>query len=401
MNYVNDFLDSFMDMFVDMSFYLMIGLIVVGFLNAYVKKEKILKHLGTNKFSSIVKASLVGVPLPLCSCGVVPTALELKRGGASNGAVISFLISTPQTGVDSIAATYSMMGIVMAVYRPIAAFFSGIFGGALVNLFAKNEKINVDVEIDTCCSDKSSSIDSCCCHKAEPIASCCSTVEHFHSGCCESDLHHDHDHENKHHQESDHNHVTSTETNKIKSALKYAFCDFLDEISTHFVIGLFLASLISAFIPSDFFVNMGMDKGILAMFGMVLIGVPMYICSTSSIPIALSLVEKGLSIGSGFVFLFTGPVTNIASIMMLASVLGKKLTSIYIGIVIGFSVLFGLLLDVIVEQFQLDLLIGMGSAHHGSLMHSVYQGTAVIFLFLLIGSFYRKFKTKNNGGCCH
>lgn len=382
MDYISSFVHSFVDMYIDMSFYIMIGLLVVGFLNTYVKREKILKHLGTDKFSSVIKASLAGVPLPLCSCGVVPTALELKRGGASNGAVISFLISTPQTGVDSIAATYSMMGIVMAVYRPIAAFSSGVFGGALVNLFAKNEKINVDMEITSCCSEKTSDSESCCSQTTEP---CCCAKEPVPSVCCGNE----------------HSHDGVTENNKVKSSLKYAFCDFLDEISTHFMIGLFLASLISAFIPSDFFVNLGMNKGILAMIGMVLIGVPMYICSTSSIPIALSLVEKGLSIGSGFVFLFTGPVTNIASIMMLASVLGKKLTSIYIGIVIGFSLFFGLLLDLLVEQFQLDLLIGMGSAHHGSILHSVYQGTAVLFLFLLIGSFYRKFKTKDSGGCCH
>lgn len=250
MSYVIVFLESFLEMFVDISFYLMIGLLIVGIMSVLVKKEKIIKHLGTDTSASVVKASLVGVPLPLCSCGVVPTALELKKSGASNGAVVSFLISTPQTGIDSMAATYSMMGIVMAIYRPIAAFLSGIFGGLLVNLLAKNEKLNVDIALDSCCS-----------HTTTHATSCHSSENHIHSGCCG----HSHSHEKMPHD------------SKVKSVLKYAFCDFLDEISVHFVVGLILASLISAFVPSDFFVNLGLDDGILAMLGMILIGVPMYI----------------------------------------------------------------------------------------------------------------------------
>lgn len=138
MDNLENFINNFVDMFVHMSFYILLGLLCVGILHVFIKRESILKHLGKHKFSSIVKASAVGVPLPLCSCGVVPTAIELKKGGASNGAVISFLTSTPQTGIDSIFATYSLMGIIMAIFRPIAAFISGIISGIVVNFFAKD-----------------------------------------------------------------------------------------------------------------------------------------------------------------------------------------------------------------------------------------------------------------------
>ncbi len=178
--------------------------------------------------------------------------------------------------------------------------------------------------------------------------------------------------------------------NKFAKAMHYAFVDFLDEIAGHFLLGMVLASLISAFVPADFFVELGLNQGIFAMISMVLIGVPMYICSTSSIPIAISLVGKGLSLGSAFVFLFTGPVTNIASLLVLGKVLGKKITSLYLTLVIGCSILFGLILDAIVGQTQVFAVDSM--AHHSHGVHMMYQFVAVVFAVLLCGSFVRRLK---------
>ncbi len=375
MNYINAFISNFMDMFLDMSCFIMLGLLLVGILHTFIKKDKILKHLGKDKFSSVVKASVVGVPLPLCSCGVVPTAVELKKSGASNGAVVSFLISTPQTGVDSIFATYSMMGLVMAIFRPIAAFISGILGGAFVNLFAKKEVIAVEGEHTSSCCCHSEETHTCCSHEApvaelaeEPVAehSCC---------CCHS-----------------HAEVAVQKTPKWMEVFQYAYGGFLDEIAIHFLVGMFLATIIATFLPADFFVSLGIQQGLVAMLAMVIIGLPMYICSTSSIPIAISLIGKGLSYGGAFVFLFTGPVTNIASLLVLRKVLGKKITGLYLTSVILCSIGFGLLLDVLMSKWDVLSFASAHGAGHFMFPEPVTIVIAIIFALLLVKSIIVRIK---------
>lgn len=373
MNWIVAYFENFVSMFVDMAFYIMLGLFFVGILHTYINKDQVLKHLGQDKFSSVIKASLVGVPLPLCSCGVVPTAVELKKDGASNGAVISFLISTPQTGVDSIFATYSMMGLFMAIFRPIAAFVSGIVGGGIINLFAKHDTIHEDIAIDSChcgCASDSHAHSSCgCSHTEHESHSSCGChpepVAHCSCGC-------------------GHSHSSSDEA-KWKQVFSYAYGEFLEEIAGHFLLGMVLAAAIATFLPADFFVSLGLHSGIVAMLAMVLIGLPMYICSTSSIPIAISLIGKGLSMGGGFVFLFTGPVTNIASLLVLAKVLGKKITGMYIGVVVCCSIAFGLLLDFILEQSAYAALFAdMHSMGHGVIPDGIMYIVALIFAVLLV-----------------
>ena len=340
---IKTFFDSLYMTFVAMAPYMLFGLFFVGLLKVYVKKETIIKTLGKNNFSSIVKASLIGVPLPLCSCGVIPTALELKKDGASNSSVSSFLISTPQTGIDSIAATYSLMGPFMAIYRPIAAFLAGIFGGIFVKIF------NTKKEIIT--------------EEANNDEDCCS---------CEED------------------HCSAPETSKtgfkrFLSLFTYAYGGFLDEISKDFLIGIVIAAFISAFLPPGIFVDAGLDHGILAMLIMVLIGLPMYVCSTSSIPIAISLILKGLSPGAAFVFLFAGPVTNAASITVLKKSLGKKTTILYIVSVIISSILLGLLLDFMVLKFGFNVISPAMQASGGEMQTGVFSLIlSVLFLGLLV-----------------
>lgn len=341
-----EFIQNFVDVFMSMAFYIMIGLFFVGILHTYIKKESVLKALGKDNFGSVIKSSIVGVPLPLCSCGVVPTALELKKSGASNGAVTSFLISTPQTGVDSIFATYSAMGLVMAIYRPFAAFISGIIGGGLVNAFAKNEVIKLE-EKPACC----------CCGGGEVVPEVAKKP-------------------------------------RFIEALQYGFIDFLDEISWHFFVGMIIATLISTFVPADFFVSLGLNHGVLAMLAMVILGLPMYICSTSSIPVALSLVTKGLSMGGAFVFLFTGPVTNIASLLVIAKALGKKITALYIGSVAVCSIVFGLLLDFVIGSMDINIIdqIACHSDHGSHANHFI----AIVFAGLMIYSLAKKLVKKFN-----
>ena len=339
MKFIINFFDNFISLFIDMSFYILLGLLFVGILHVFIKKEKIVKHLGRGKISSVIKSSIVGVPLPLCSCGVVPTAIELKKNGASNGAVIAFLVSTPQTGVDSIFATYSLMGLFMAVLRPTVAFISGIISGICINLFIKE---NNEVPIIT--EEK-----KCCCHA-----------------------------ENEESVIAENNYAKKTLFSKLYEVLKYSFIDFLGEISKSFIIGLLLAALITCILPNDFFSLIGMSNGIGAMFLMIIIGVPMYICSVSSIPIALSLISKGASLGTGFVFLFVGPVTNIASIIVLSKSLGKKLTAAYISCVIVCSTVFGLLIDLFVSKNIIDY-----SNLHG--MHEMHSNLIQLISAAILG----------------
>ncbi len=337
-----EFIEILIDLFIDMSFYIMIGLLLVGILHVFVKKDWIIKQLGSNSITSVIKSSLIGVPLPLCSCGVIPTAIEMKKSGASNGAVISFLISTPQTGVDNIIATWGLLGPFMAVFRAISAFVSGIIGGIIVNIFCFKEEVK-EVKQSCCCTNKKNDAKE----EYESLA------------------------------------------NKIKRVFKYSFFEFLDEISLHLILGIFVSAIISVLIPEDFFIGIGLDSGILAMLLMVVIGLPMYICSTSSIPIALSLVLKGLSPGAAFVFLFTGPVTNIASLIVLAKTFSKKVIAIYLGSVVILSIISGYIFDYMIGIFGIDLHSHL--SHAGHMKNDTVANTlAIIFFVLLTTSMVKK-----------
>jgi len=330
---MKDFFEALYILAVDMGFYMVIGLLLVAVFNVIIKKEWIADHLGKGNLWSIIKASILGVPLPLCSCGVVPTGLYLKDKGASDASTASFLISTPQTGVDSIVATYGLMGITFAWFRPIAAFLSGVFGGLMIKVFGKsikreNAKKSDAVKVE--CAD-----DSC---------------THEHSN--------DHDHSHSH------GHAKGSLKDKLKASFTYAFGDFVGDIAYHFVIGLVVAALITVLIPANFLVEIGLSSGILAMLVMIVVGAPMYICSTSSIPIALSLIAKGLSPGTAFVFLFMGPFTNIATISILGKKLGTRTTTIYLVSAAVSAIGFGYLLDFLIGSFSLPFISGVGRHAH-------------------------------------
>lgn len=352
------FFHHFIHIFIDMSFYIMLGLFFVGLLHTYVKKELILRQLGDNSLSSVIKAAAVGVPLPLCSCGVVPTAIELKKSGASRGAVTSFLISTPQTGIDSILVTFALMGLPMAIFRPVAAFAAGIFGGVVVNLFGKQTETNAEpIAAASCCSGQAEpAAASCCCGEAEP--------------------------------------KKVTPAAKFKSVFTYAFGSFWDGISLHFFIGIIIAALISAFIPADFFISLGLDSGLLVMLLVIAIGLPMYVCSTSSIPIALSLIAKGLSPGAAFVFLFAGPVSNIASILVLSKALGKKNIVLYIFSVVVAAVGFGLLFDLLYQRFNFTLQGNLSLGSAGAAGEYFNYAAALVFFVITVKGIYKTLKHK-------
>ena len=352
---VREYISALISLGISMGFYMMIGLLMVGLMNIFLKKEFIANHLGKNNIWSIIKASLLGVPLPLCSCGVVPTGLYLKDKGASDSTAVSFLISTPQTGVDSIIATYGLMGLTFAWYRPLAAFISGIAGGVFVKLFGKKKSESTEVKAEhnqETCSGTSDDI-----------------VEDVHA-------------------------KPFPMKERIKKSTSYAFGTFLSDISIHFIVGLLIAALISVLIPDTLLVELGINSGIWAMLVMIVIGLPMYICSTSSIPIALSLMAKGVSPGAAFVFLFMGPFTNVASLAVISKKMGKRTTALYVLGAIITALAFGFLLDVLAPVLSFPAYSDI--QHHGitgawDIFEVVIAG---LFFLLVFYNIFQKIKAK-------
>lgn len=354
-----EFLENLWNLFVDMSFYIVIGLAFTGFLHAFIKKDTILKHIGKNNTSSVVKASIFGVPLPLCSCGVVPTAMYLGKSGASKGAVVSFLTSTPQTGVDSIIATYGMMGPLFAFFRAIAAFISGIISGIITNILCKNDNISCNEREHHCCSSQ--------------------PKEEAHHCCCGS------------HEKKAEVHVGLF--GKLKVAMAYGFGEFLDKIALRFVIGLVIASLITTLLPAEI-LSFFSENTFVSMLLMIAIGIPMYVCSTASIPITVSLILKGISPGAAFVFLFAGPLTNIASLTIVAKTLGKKVTAIYLVSASVCAVGFGLLLDFVIDATNYNGISNLIAGEHCHEMPLYRIIIACLFGILLIKGIVVSLKNK-------
>lgn len=290
------------------AFYIIFGFFIAGLLYIYIKPEKIKKYFGSKKISSVIYISLIGIPIPLCSCGVVPTAISFKRQGASTGATLSFLISTPESGVDSIAITYALMDPVMTFARPVCAFITATIAGILQNFLDTSEHKPADGKEDTCkvCE-----------------ANCCSSMENVSFDKCSE------------------NHSFFE---KIKAGLKYSFLDLMGDVSCWLIFGLTLAGLISVLIPAEL-IEGYLGSGFFSMLIMLVIGIPVYICASASTPIAAALVAKGASPGAALVFLLAGPATNIASIVVLTKFLGKRAVIIYLLTICICSLFLGWILN--------------------------------------------------------
>lgn len=319
----------------EMAPYLLLGLAIAGILHVYIRKESIQRYLGAKTFKSALYAAFIGVPLPLCSCGVIPTGIGFRREGASKGATVSFLISTPQTGVDSILVTYSMMGLPFALLRPVIAFITGIAGGVVANIVDKKQDAAESVaDSATCCDD----------------------------GCCDD---------------------KSQKENRFVSALKYAFVEFLEDIGTWFLIGLVLAAIISVAVPDSFFEGY-FSNSFVSMLVLLAVSVPFYVCATGSVPIAAMLLLKGISPGSALVFLMAGPATNIATITVLYKTLGKSATLVYTGTIILGALVFGLAIDYLLPESWFALVMNATDHVHGEQL-AWWKILSGIILLLLLG----------------
>lgn len=343
MQIVREVLSATGGLFLEMAPYLMLGLTVAGILSVIVQKRFVAKHIGRPGFGAVLKASLLGVPLPLCSCGVVPTAAYLKRAGASRPAVMSFLISTPQTGVDSIAATYGMLGPLFAVFRPIAALVTGVVGGGLSALVGTRELAESAEEETARDTDDS-------------------------------------------------NDTPLTLREKFVHFLRYAYVEAVDDIAIHFVVGLLIGGAIGVVLPNDFFVGRDFGNGPIAMLLMVLIGIPMYVCSTSSIPIAVALIAKGLSPGAAYVFLVAGPATNAATLAILSRVLGRRHTILYVATLVVGSLLFGLGMERITASVEWAAPTVMAHMDHASAVSWLDWTLAGALAVLVIAAVVRRLR---------
>lgn len=306
--------------------WVILGFLIAGILYIFVNPAIVSRYLGRGRFRPVFLSALFGVPIPLCSCGVVPTALSLRKQGANDGATVSFLVSTPETGVDSIAITYALMDPLMTVFRPVAAFITAVTAGVLQNLFGK-KRASVPPVI-----------------KAPPVVE----AQACPSDCgCESG------------QESSEPSLWQ----KTVKGVSYAFGDFMDDMAGWLSLGIVLAGIISVILPAGF-LEQYIGTGIMSMIIMLAAGIPMYICATASTPIAAALMMKGLSPGAALVFLLAGPATNIASITVVAGAMGRRAAALYLASISVCSVLLGLLLDFIYIKAGLSLSAVAGRAGH-------------------------------------
>ena len=343
----------------EMSPYLLLGFLLAGLMHAFIPGRYYTRYLSKPTLGSVINAAIFGIPLPLCSCGVIPTAMSLRKEGASRGAVTSFLIATPQTGIDSIIATFSLMGVPFAVIRPIAALITAVLGGWMVNTFVSLRDRRAHREMAEGTIVKTEEMETCTCH--------CHCHENKAESCCpegDSDGHHhhhhhsgEHHHHSSHHRHSSHHHHSSSASchchdrkipntigGKIVEALRYAFLDMMSDIGKWLVIGLVVAGLITIYVPDEVF-TIFKDNTMASMILVLIISIPMYLCATGSIPIAVVLMLKGLTPGAALVLLMAGPACNMASILVIRKGLGFRTLVIYIlSIVIG-AVFFGCLID--------------------------------------------------------
>lgn len=363
-NMIESFFNALLEIVNEMSPYLLLGFFIAGIMHAFIPSGWFNKYLSGRSIRSVIYAAIFGVPLPLCSCGVIPTAMSLRREGASKGATTSFLIATPQTGVDSIIATFSLMGLPFAIIRPIAALFTAIFGGALVNAFDNSNDGT---------RDKNKNDDS---------------QSETHTGCCSGN--------------AETHKVNFLE--KMKEALMFGFVEMMEDIGKWLVVGLLIAGIITAVVPDSWFA-MFKDNTVMSMFLVLCISIPMYVCATGSIPIAVALVMKGLTPGSALVLLMAGPAVNAASMLVINKVLGRKTLMLYLMAIISGALGFGVGIDYLLprEWFISALSATDACCHEGA---SLFEWSCtVLFIALLLNILRMRLQHKQICSChddhCH
>ena len=365
---ITHFFEALWQLSIAMAPYILFGLLFAGILHELVPDSIVTKHLGKDNVSSVVKSTIFGIPLPVCSCGVIPLATSIKKSGASKGATLSFLISTPITGVDSIMATYGIFGWIFTLYRAITSMIIAMVAGILTNIFDK-ETITSFSTLKPVGADSISALNT----KEES----CETGT---DSCCSSN--------------------TEKKSFSFSAALKYAFITLLGDIAKPLFWGLLLGGLITVAIP-DNLSELLQGHTWLSYLIVIAIAVPMYVCATASLPIAAGLMLSGVSAGAAFVFLSAGPATNTVTIGVVKKMLGTKSLVIYLGSIIIGSVLFGLGLDYIFDATDIDPSSLIRMDEEGGIVSTlasiVLWGLLVWFI---IKPYFQKKDTCSSENCC-
>ncbi len=387
------FLNNLYNLALDAAFWLVIGLFIGGLFKTLIPHSFLQKHLSHEGFSSVLKAALLGAPLPLCSCGVIPAAMSLRDAGASKSATTSFLVSTPETGVDSVLITYAMMGPFMAVVRPIIAILSAITTGGMVAFWG-----TVDAVVDTT-QDKNenkTTTQSCCSSEKVAEKSCCATAnktkteEIPNTSCCASETSATDNKTEDSCCATTHNTPSKEQSllTKITSGITYAFTDLLDNIIFWLVIGIVFAAVVGTFVPHDLLIEYG--TGLTGMVIMLVVGIPMYVCATASTPLAAGFLLAGISPGAVIVFLLAGPATNMATLGIINQQMGKRTMYLYLLGIMSTALISGFVVNYLVQLWQIDI-----TQHLSGQQHSVPVAIQLLSLILLSGLSLRKFLRKN------
>ena len=342
MHIIKEIMMTFFTIFNEMSCYLLLGFLFAGILHVLVPQQIFSKYLSKNNWLSVLYATLFGIPLPLCSCGVIPTAMSLYKEGASKGAVISFLIATPQTGIDSIIATYSLMGLPFAIIRPIVALCTALFAGLTTNFFTAQDPRTLPTQNTPA-------------HPTQP----CTFIQ------------------------------------KIKQVFYYGYVEMMEDIGKMLLIGLLIAGLISYFVPDNFFLLFG-NHTLLTMLLVLLVAVPMYVCATGSIPIAIALMLKGMSPGTALVLLMAGPAANVASMLVIGKVLGRKTFILYLATLVLGAISFGLIIDNFLPASWFALSNMHLATHHDGGFYYFKIACSMLLIVLFINAMLQHKKQEEN-----
>lgn len=331
------------------SLYILLGFLVAGLLQEFLPGAAIARHLGGSSFGAVFRGALLGIAMPLCSCGVVPAAAALRRKGASRPAITSFLISTPETGEEAIALTWGLLGPIMAIVRPVIAIVTAIVAGMLTLFVREPETPNAP---DDCCDDDHAG--------------------HVHGLDDEPPA------------------ARRPWRERLRTVGEYGFRTLVDDLAFWLLFGIVLTGLIAALIPNDFFTRvLGWDRGIVPMLAMMLVGIPLYLCASASTPVAAGLIAKGLSPGAALVFLLTGPATNLATITLVGQMLGRRILRVYLLSIAGVSLVAGVLLDLLAADAVRAAVVEGAATPDGGLVALLKIAAAFVFLALAAASFRR------------
>jgi uncharacterized membrane protein YraQ (UPF0718 family) len=374
MELILEFVLNFLKLLDAMSIYVMLGLFIAGILKQLIPEDFISSHLGTNSTTSVVKATIFGIPLPVCSCSVIPLAQGLKKEGASKGSIQSFLISTPITGVDSILATFSFFGLIFTIFRVISSVVIAIIVGLIQNFVEKDEKkveekpsfqafapktnFSANTNFSPQVNQTSENKDSCCSSN-----SCCDSLP-----------------KNK-------------KSFSLKSALSYGYGTLFADMAKSLLIGLILGALFTTFMPQEY-AKLLFDNQILTYFVILIVAIPLYTCATASLPIAAALMLQGMSAGAAFIFLTAGPATSAVTMSVVYKMLGRTSLIIYVTVISILALIFGFIFDLYFQNLEI---LSISLAEDES---NIFKSLASLSMLILIIYHLYKIKFPKKGATC-